>query len=143
MKSIVIDTCIMRLYDNPIDPVYKDFFNWITHDGTLIISQGLLVEYLRTGNKNISLLLDKLNKNNEKKRLIKIDSKDLKKFKDDKNFNYTCNTEDQMHAKLVFLSNRKKLVSQDGKLIIDINNFHKVGGIKPEAVKRPSKEFYE
>ena len=142
MTSIVVDTCVMRLYDNPFDPRLKDFFSWVLESGSLCISQKLLNEYIGTGNKNITILLAELQK--KEGRIFKVTNSDINNFSLDKKYNYTCNYEDTLHAKLVFLSPRKKMVSQDHKIIKDINGFKKVDKIKPQAVlSPPGKSFYE
>ncbi|ACX96366.1 hypothetical protein Hneap_1536 [Halothiobacillus neapolitanus c2] len=143
LSSIVIDTCVIRLYDAPLDPKYCELFNWINTEGTLYISQKLLNEYVSTKNRNIDILLAMLVKNEEKIRIVRISKNQINTFKIDKNFNYTCNNEDIDHSRLVFLSPRKKLISQDLKLISDINRFKKVDGIKPSATKHPDPAFYK
>lgn len=142
MSSLVIDTCVLRLYDSPGDPRYKDLFEWITTKGELYITQKLLNEYIGTGNKNIQILLAHLNRNGNNLRLIKVKKEKIESFVEDRKFDYTCNTEDQYHAKLVFISPRKKIVTQDNALTRDINNFKKVNGIQPIAKSHPLKDFY-
>lgn len=142
MTSIVIDTCVLRLYDSPADPIYKDLFYWIKSEGKLCISKKLVQEYVATGNRNITLLLTELSKNSDNMRLKWVENSEIKSFKEDKTYRYTCNIEDINHARLVFLSERKKMISQDKKLIDDINGFKKISGIKPEAAKHPTKDFY-
>lgn len=143
MSSIVIDTCVIRLYDAPLDPNYIKLFRWVQNDGTLYITKKLLIEYIGTGNRNIQILLNHLTKHEEQSRLITLKSSQINAFNEDKNYNYTCNLEDIYHSKLVFLSPRKKLISQDKKIIADVNGFKKVDGIKPSAMIRPEPDFYE
>ncbi|QWL65229.1 hypothetical protein [Aeromonas jandaei] len=148
MSSIVIDTCVMRLYNAPLDPKYMELFKWLTTSGELYVTQKLINEYLGTQNRNVSILLTQLLKNSEESskktypRAVKLSKKDIESFSDDKRYNYTCNKEDVYHAKLVFLSPRKKLISQDKKIVSDVNNFKKVDGIKPEAEIKPEPIFY-
>lgn len=141
-NSLVVDTCVLRLYDAPADPVYKDLFKWLMEKGKLCVTQKLLNEYLGTGNKNIEVLLAEYVRNSENPRLIRFTKNQIDGFKDDRNYNYTCNIEDRYHAKLVFLSPRKKLVTQDNKLANDINKFKKVDRIQPVAVSHPTMNFY-
>lgn len=143
MSSLVIDTCVLRLYDAPADPVYKDLFKWLTETGKLCVTQKLLNEYYGTGNRNIEILLAEFNRNSEDIRLIKFNKNQIEGFADDKNYNYSCNIEDRYHAKLVFLSPRKKMVTQDNKLTNDINGFKKIDKIKPIALSHPEKSFYQ
>ena len=142
MSSIVIDTNIMSLYDAPIEPSYAELFRWLEKTGVLYVSQHLLTEYGRTGNQNIMILLAQLGKHAGNNRIIKISKDDIKMFKDDKRTKYTCNKEDINHARLTFLSPRKKMITEDGKLTKDINRFKKVSGIKPSAVEKPDASYY-
>ncbi|ARU27070.1 DUF2492 family protein [Cellvibrio sp. PSBB006] len=142
MTSIVIDTCVMSLYDTPMDPTYKDLFSWLFENGTLVISQHLLNEYNRSNNYKIFVLLEHLMRHEEHKRLVKIPNDQINQFKEDKKFKYTCNQEDINNARLVFLSERKKLITHDKPLTTDVNKFKKVDGIKPKATKQPSTDFY-
>ncbi|RXP98421.1 hypothetical protein EGL68_00560 [Vibrio parahaemolyticus] len=126
-----------------MDPKYIALFKWLKVTGKLCISQKLLNEYTGTGNRNITILLSELIKNSENVRLIKYSNAQLKEFNIDRRYKYTANREDREHAKLVFLSPRKKLISRDNKLIADVNGFKKVDGIQPEAQKIPDPTFYE
>jgi len=143
MSSIIIDTNIMTLYDAPIDPSYSKLFKWLEKEGTLCISDFLSMEYMGTGNRNIVLLLARLSKNADKNRLIKIQKEVIKSFKDDKRFKYTSNRKDWNHARLTFLSPRKKMITQDVKLTNDINKFKKIQGIKPTAIDKPIETYYK
>jgi len=142
MSSLVVDTCVIRLYDLPLDPAYAELFKWIDEEGILYVNKKLVGEYISTGNRQVSILLQKLTKDSKKKRLIDIKKSEIERFDLDRNFRYTCNFEDQYHSKTVFLSPNKKLITQDKKLLGDVNRFKKVAGKKPEAVIRPKKDFY-
>lgn len=142
MSSIVIDTCVLRLYDAPLDPIYTKLFRWVEKDGTLYVSKKLLNEYIGTGNLKIQILLGELVKHTEKKRLVQLSKAQIEAFTGDKRYKYTCNSEDIYHSKLVFLSPRKKLISQDKGILSNVNGFNKVDGIQPAAVKHPTPEFY-
>jgi hypothetical protein len=48
-----------------------------------------------------------------------------------------------LHARLVFLSTRKLLVSKDNRLVADVNAFRKISGVKPRATVVPTESFYE
>lgn len=139
-KDIVIDTNVIRLYDKPADPIFKALFKWLGQRGTLVVSQKLVVEYGGIGNKLLAGLINRLI---AEKRFIRIDSEAIKNFVEDKRYNYTCNGKDVWHARLVFLSPRKLLVSFDDKLVNDVNGFKKVNGLKPHATKSPSANFYK
>lgn len=139
IKDIIIDANVMRLYSEPKDKTIKDLFTWLFKDGSLALSQAILHEYNRHGNTLIFGLIQHLMKNN---RIISIDNAHLKKFTSDSKYKYTCNPEDRDHAKLVFLSHRKKLISFDVKLVNDVNKFPKISKIKPTAINRPIIETF-
>lgn len=144
----------MRLYSAPLDPKYLVLFKWLTAKGELYVSQKLINEYVGTGNRNITVLLAQMLRNSTMNSnlqngspkimpsMVKVSKKSIEGFTDDRRFNYTCNIEDQYHSKLVFLSPRKKLISQDKKVVSDVNGFKKVSGIKPEAQIKPDQAFY-
>ena len=83
MSSIVIDTCVMRLYNAPLDPKYMELFKWLTTSGELYITQKLINEYLGTQNRNVNILLTQLLRNSEESsasiypRAVKISKKIL------------------------------------------------------------------
>lgn len=133
-NDIVVDTNVMRLYDAPSDPKYKELFVWLDHSGVLAISQKLLAEYIGTGNRLIAPFIDNLLRND---RLNRVQTSELKSFDLDRHYPYSCNKKDIWHARLVFLSKRKILVSLDDPLISDVNGFRKVTGVKPTAHRYP------
>ncbi|CDT85712.1 conserved hypothetical protein [Vibrio coralliirubri] len=143
MSSIIIDTCVLTHYQNPMDPNYKKLFSWVNDKGVLYVTQKLLNEYYGTGNQGIAVLLAELVKDADNIRLVKVKKNVIEGFTQDKRYNYTANIEDQYHAKLTFVSPRKKLISRDNKLINDVNGFSKVDKIQPEAIKVPDPDFYE
>ena len=138
-KDIVVDTNVIRLYDKPSDPQFKSLFKWLHEHGTLAISQKLLAEYIGIGNTLLAGLINRLIANG---RLSHIGSKELKAFAEDRRYRYRSNARDHWHARLVFLSTRKLLVSIDKKLVNDVNGFKKLGGVKPRASSSPSPAFY-
>lgn len=138
-KDIVVDTNIIRLYGNSPDVQLRDFFLWLDQFGCLTISQKLLREYIGTGNRLLASFIDNLTKNG---RLIRIENSVLKRFNDDRHYKYTCNHEDILHARLVFLSSRKLLLSEDVKLVKAVNDFNKIDGIQPKASTEATVDFY-
>ncbi len=140
-RDVVIDTQVMRLYNTPSDPRYKELFAWVVKGcGKLAVSQKLLVEYGGTQNMLIGVLLHQLQAEG---RLIRVRNHQLNQIGIDKHYRYTCNSKDIDHARLVFLSNRKKLITHDQALADDVNGFKKVNGVKPSAVKQPSQIYYQ
>jgi hypothetical protein len=139
VKDIVVDTNVIKLYNNPGDPLIRALFFWIRDHGTLTISQKMLIEYGGIGNRDLAGLLNRLQLD---QRLNPIKTQEFKNFASDLHYSYTCNSKDRWVAKLVFLSFRKKLVANDKRLVNDINRFKKVNGIKPQATKSPNAQFY-
>ena len=150
-NSIVIDTNIMRHYAAPLDPVYLELFQWLIRKGQLIVSQKLISEYVGTGNRELVIFVESLSRHSAKEGekieclpIRKISKKVIESFaRQDRHYKYTCNIEDIHHARLVFVSPRKKMICGDNKLMKDINRFPKVGGIKPRSERRPDPSFYE
>jgi hypothetical protein len=141
MKDIIIDTNVIKLYDTPADPRYKELFTWLSERGALAMSMKLLNEWIGTGNRLLAPLVDRLIKEG---RHNGISSAQLKAFtSEDKHYNYTCNKKDIDHARLVFLSDRKLLVAGDHKLRKDVNGFRKVSNIQPRAEQHPAPSFYK
>lgn len=134
IKDVVLDTNVMRLYDKPKDPAFQVFFRWLRSAGTLTASQKLIAEYCGSTNTLIFVLINELLRD---KRYNLIPSQVIKEFSQDKNFHYTCNNKDHYHARLVFLSYRKRLIGLDKKLVNDVNAFPKVDGVKPCACRHP------
>lgn len=135
--DIVVDT---DCYVQKANPVFKRLFGWLRSQGTLTVSQKLITEYFRTDNRFIATLLNHLIRED---RLIRVRTQELKAFKQDKHYKYTCNGQDRWHARLVFLSHGKRLVSLDNRLVNDVNKFKKVDGVKPRACRYPKRQFYE
>jgi hypothetical protein len=139
-RDIVVDTNIIRLYANPDDPLIRALFVWIRDFGTLALSQKLLAEYIGIGNRDLAGLIDRLTRAG---RINSISNQRLKEFNQDRHYAYTANSKDRWHARLVFLSIRKLLVSVDKKLINDVNGFKRMGGVKPRATSRPQRALYQ
>ena len=124
----------MSLYDSPKDESIINLFKWLRKEGALTMSKMLLVEYTRSGNQKILVLINELNR---KGRYNLIPNQKINSFNKDRHFKYTCNYKDRSHAKLVFLSYRKKMIANDNALIKDVNSFSKIDGIKPCACNTP------
>jgi len=134
-KDIVIDANVMRLYDKPKDTSIKRLFLWLRKSGTLACNRLLIAEYNRSSNPLIMTLINELQRDG---RYNLFANNTIYSFSMDTHFNYTCNRQDISNARLVFLSNRKRLVSFDKNLRKDINSFPKVSGTKPCACRVPN-----
>lgn len=135
MKDVVVDVGVMKLYDQPKDDCFRSFFSWLCAKGTLVASKGLVSEYGRQGNQLVFVLISRLQREG---RYVLAANREIKDFKRDKHFKYTCNKQDIPHARLVFLSPRKRLISIDKKMVSDVNRFPKVDGVKACACHRPA-----
>jgi hypothetical protein len=142
MSSVIVDNNVMAGYDNPLDKNYVGLYRWIATTGCLVVSQFLLNEYFETGNRNIAILIADLDRHENAHRIIRIKKNAINGFTMDRHYNYTCNGRDIPHARLCFLSPRKKIISRDNALVVDVNGFRKVDKIKPSAVEFPLVDFY-
>ncbi len=139
-KDIVIDVNVMCLYDTSSHNTYTKLFYWLREEGTLTVGPNLIKEYRRSGKKLIMILINELQRDD---RYNLVDNSRINSFTDDRHFKYTCNFKDEEHARVVFLSYRKKLVTLDKRFKADVNNFKKIGGVKPCACSVPTPAFYE
>ena len=133
-KDLVVDANVMRLYDKPKDKAIVALFKWIKKKGVLSVNQKLINEYAGSGNRLVMILINELIRDD---RLNRIQRKALSLFTLDRHFHYRCNRKDIIHARTVFLSNRKCCIAFDKKLREDINRFKKVDGIKPCSCCNP------
>jgi len=138
-SDIVVDADFMVLLNRPPDPAHAAFFRWLSDRAVLALSQKLLGEYMGSGSDLVARLIDRLVSSG---RVNRISSDSLKDFKADRHYKYTCNGKDRWHARLVFLSDRKKLLTGDAKLASDVSQFRTIDGVKPQASSFPSPQFY-
>jgi hypothetical protein len=137
-NDIVIDVTVMSKFGVAKDPKIIALFEWLATHGCLRTNEKLIGKYTGSCNYLIAGLINNLLKEGRHKPISTSDLKALKLPR----FRFTCGAEDQWHAKTVFLSERKKLVTFDNKFLTDINNFPLVNKIKPEATKSPDCAFY-
>ncbi len=149
-KDLFIDNNIASKFTNPQDEEYKNLTRWLLNYNDkenkddyahLVVSQKLLVEYLRSAvgassSTCIPVIIDRLTREG---RLIKIDNQQLKDFK--KRFftkavqkRLLCNNEDRDHIPVVLLSDRKFALTLDERLAEDLRNFN---GFNVRVEKRP------
>ncbi len=136
VEDIVVDTTVMRLYGVAKDPTFKAFFAWLRGKGTLACSKKLLMEYGRVQSMFITTLMDELIRsgrfqNYAKERIAKIK---------DSHFQYRCNYEDRWHLRLVMCTYRRLCLSQDNKLVEDVNCF---SGFYARAARNPGELDYK
>tara|TARA_B100000315_G_C14374920_1_gene494727 strand:- start:196 stop:636 length:441 start_codon:yes stop_codon:yes gene_type:complete len=133
-KDVVIDANIMCFFDKPNQPEILKLFKWLKTSGTLAVSRKLVNEYMGCSSRPILILINYLSRVG---RYHLYSNKDIDAFKLDRHYNYTCNRKDISHARLVFLSFRKRLITSDRRLANDVNKFKRIKGIKACACGTP------
>jgi len=157
-KDLFIDNNIAKNFSNPQDEEYIKLTKWlINFDSSdignkdnyahLVVSQKLLVEYLRTSmgatsDTAIPIIIEKMQREG---RLILISNQQIKDFKSAHyssrvERNLRSNNEDREHIPLVLLSDRKFALSYDDNFIYDLENF---AGFTVRVEKRPEDLPYE
>lgn len=151
-KDIFIDNNIAKNFTEPKDEAYKNLIRWLMeydknkpepdeNDAFLVVSQKLLVEYIRSSQHNfrgtsINLITKKLQAEG---RLLKIGTEEIKAFKKQ---HFTpkilkqlkCNEEDRDLIPIVLLSDRKFGLSLDQNFT---NDLYKIPGFAPTIADRP------
>ncbi len=139
-KDIFIDNNIAKNFSSPIDFEYKKLITWLLKNDTerpeknayIVVSQKLINEYQRssTGAKsltNIAVILDKMQKQG---RRILVTNQQIKDFQNEyftKKVlkNLKSNSEDREHIPVVFLSDRKYVLTLDENFTFDLLHFPK------------------
>lgn len=148
-KDLFIDNNIAKNFASPLDEEYKKLIQWIEKEGYLVVSNGLLVEYIRSAkNANSATAIpNMIVRLTRDERLIKISNQEIKDFKA-KFFtkkaekSLTCNHQDRDLIPIVFLSDRKFALSLDIKFTADLVKFPKFGK-QTRVEKRPQDLPYE
>jgi len=157
-KDLFIDNNIAKNFSNPQDEEYIKLTKWlIKFDSSdienkdnyahLVVSQKLLVEYLRTSmgatsDTAIPIIIEKMQREG---RLILISNQQIKDFKSTYYSNQVrrslrSNKEDREHIPLILLSDRKFALSYDDNFIYDLEHF---AGFTVRVEKRPEDLPYE
>lgn len=132
-NDIVIDNDAMAQLSNPRQAEFRLLFQWLAEKGILTVSRKLVLEYGR-GNDRALTLINLLSRDG---RYHLVRNEEIESFTADRHFKYTCNGKDIPHARLTFLSSRKRLVTLDLRLAADVNRFKKVDKIQPCACGAP------
>ncbi len=162
MKDIFIDNCVAKNFTAPIDQHYKDLIEWINEFDEdlvekepnkissfahLVVSQKLLVEYLRPSRdcSKPNAIPSIVNRLTREGRLQKKSKAEIQEFMSD-NFSkkvqkgLLSNQEDHCHIVCVLISNRKMCLTYDENLSKDLNEFP---GYKVLVEKRPENLNYK
>jgi hypothetical protein len=138
MKDILVDNNIAKNFCNPLDEEYKKFIKWLFHEGSLVITKQLIVEYQSScaSSGSITNVMAIIDKQQKEGRLNFLSSGDLRSFKfkpkDERRLH--SNKKDRSHIKAVLLSKRKFAVSRDRFFRADVNSFP---GYSARAEARP------
>ncbi len=141
-KDIFIDNNIAKDFASPPDEEYKQLIRWLLeydeeqeeNNAYLVVSNGLIQEYMRSARAarsatSITAIVAKLTREG---RLQKITNQQIKAFQQ-KHFTkkvqkkLICNCEDRNLMPVVFLSERKYVLTIDVKFANDLINFPKFG----------------
>jgi hypothetical protein len=154
-KDIFIDNNIAKNFSYPIDNEYKKLINWLLknnlerpeNNAFIVVSQKLITEYFRSSMHaksltNIAVVLAKMQKEG---RRIFVTPKQIKDFQNEyftKKVikNLKSNNEDREHIPVVFLSNRKYVLTLDEYFTHDLLHFPKFNAT---VEKRPENLLYD
>ena len=127
MKDLFIDTNVsIKLNERPLQDAFRKLYIWLSesNDAELVVSQKLRVEYCRScgNNSSFALILAHLTKNG---RLKQFSKNEIENFKHEyfKRVSFKSNREDQDLIPVVFLSDRKYVLTFDKYFKDDILNF--------------------
>ena len=147
-KDIFIDTNIACNFANPMDKNYKDLIAWLNDDheiksgqtddrAYLVVSKKLLQEYCAS----LPVLVARLQQSN---RLVVVTNQQISDFKN-AHFKKSIvnkmqsNSEDREHIPVALFSERKFVLTNDGKFAHDLNLFP---GFSVTCSNRPEKIPY-
>jgi len=154
-KDIFIDNNIAKNFSYPIDNEYKKLINWLLkndleqpeNNAFIVVSQKLINEYSRSSTNaksltNITIVISKMQKQG---RRIFITNQQIKDFQNEyftKKVlkNLKSNSEDREHIPLVFLSDRKYVLTLDEYFTNDLLHFPKFNAT---VEKRPGNLPYD
>jgi len=148
-KDILIDNDAAMNFINPMNEHYKEFYKWLFAEGSLAVCNKLIQQYetsLRNAvtdgtDSNVVVILEKQRRDN---RLNKISNDCLKKFIIKKHRLKKLKAKNDLPIfKTVLLSDRKYAITEDKKLMNDINRYPSYKGRKAMAVGCPSKIKYK
>jgi hypothetical protein len=139
-RDIFIDTNIAKNFSNPVDTEYKKLIAWLLKldsertekNAYIVVSQKLISEYSRssTGAKSLTNIIVMISKMQKQGRRIFIENQKIKDFQNQyftKTVlkNLKSNSEDREHIPVVFLSDRKYVLTLDENFTSDLLHFPK------------------
>lgn len=125
VKDIFVDSCVAIRLENPLDPDFVDFLEWLLLYGAPVLTPKILKEYndsLDAGSSNFIAIINACQREG---RVVDLSNEALKALRFSKKVekHLQSNKKDWWHIKAVILSPRKIAVSFDAKMVGDINNF--------------------
>ena len=143
MKDILVDNNIAKNFCNPLADEYKLFIRWLFEEGSLVVTQGLIREYISScgAARSSTSIVVILHRQQIEGRLKVISAQALKAFKFQRRTErlLRSNLNDRVLIKAVMLSVRKYAVSRDRNFRHDINYFP---GYHARAENRPGQIPY-
>jgi hypothetical protein len=148
-QDIFIDTNIAKNFSYPVDNEYKRLINWLLKNDLeqselnayILVSQKLINEYSRSSANaksltTISVILSKMQKQGRRVFITNQQIKDFQKeyFSKKTLKKLKSNEEDREHIPVVFLSDRKYVLTIDENFTYDLEHFP---NFKATVEKRP------
>lgn len=156
MRDIFIDACIANKYfSNPPNDHFKNLIRWLLkrdmeypeNNAYLVVSPKLVNEYIGgcrdsyMAGTSIAVIYNKLLSEDRLNRKTNDEIKTFHQnhFTNKVTKNLRCNAKDRDHLPIVFLSNRKMVLSEDNNFLNDLVNFpgfgkHVIAAKSPENI---------
>lgn len=154
-KDIFLDTNIAKIFSYPIDNEYKKLINWLIKNDLeqpdknayIVVSQKLINEYSRssTNAKSLTTITVVISRMQKQGRRVFISNREIKDFQKEyftKKMlkKLKSNEEDREHIPVVFLSERKFVLTLDENFSYDLLHFPKFSAT---IEKRPENLPYD
>ncbi len=154
-KDIFIDNNIAKNFSYPIDKEYKKLINWLLkndleqpeQNAYIVVSHKLINEYSRssTSTKSLTTITVIISKMQKQGRRVFITNEQIKDFQKEYFTKKTLkklksNEEDREHIPVVFLSERKYVLTLDENFTYDLLHFPKFSAT---VEKRPENLPYD
>ena len=146
IKDLFVDNNVAKNFKNPADPEYRKLMDWLFHEGHLVLTQKLLIEYLSSNQGNFGQsIITIVNQLTIEGRIVKLSTDELKALTFKKKLDEKCLklNKDYWHLKAILLSNRKTAIIIDKAFRDAVNSHPKYEGVQACAVARPEEIDYE
>jgi hypothetical protein len=143
LKDVFVDNNVAKNFCNPVDPEFKEFVRWLFLRGTLVVSNKIINEYSRScgGSHSRSNILVIIDHQLRRKRLMKISNAEIDSiaFTKAELRLIKSNRSDHQHLKVVRLSRRRLVITNDGNFANDVVKLPCISG---RASDRPEQLPY-